>query len=76
MLFDLLQILAPFTITARMVKQETWLLGLGLDDENPTDLKKTCQEWFSQLPELSVVQVPRCYRGAKKMLLTHLFILW
>ena len=66
MLFDLLQILAPFTITARMVMQETWLPGLGWDDEFPTDLKKTWQEWFSQLPELSVVQVPRCYRGAKK----------
>ena len=42
--------------------QETWLLGLGWDDEFPSELKKTCREWFSQLPELSGVQVPRCYR--------------
>jgi len=46
--------------------QETCLLGLGWDDEFPTDLKKTCQEWFSQLPEHSVVQVPRCYMKVKK----------
>ena len=66
MLFDPLQMLAPFTIRARMAMQETWLLGLGWDDAFPSDLKKTCQKWFSQLPELSGVQVPRCYRAAKK----------
>ena len=66
MLFVPLQMLAPFTIRARMAMQETWLLGLGWDDEFPSDLKKTCQEWFSQLPELSGVPVPRCYRAAEK----------
>lgn len=49
-----------------MARQETWLLGLGWDDEFPSNLKKTCQEWFSQLPELSGVQVPRCHRVAEK----------
>ena len=64
-LFDQLQMLAPFTIKASLVKQETWLLGFGWDDEFPSDLKKTYQEWFSQLPELSGVPVSRCYRAAK-----------
>ena len=45
--------------------QETWLLGFAWDDEFPSDLKKTCREWFSQLPELSGVRVPRCYRAAE-----------
>ena len=67
MLFDPLQMLAPFTVRARMAMQESWLLGSGWDDEFPSDLKKTCQEWFSQLPELSGVQVPRCYRVAEKI---------
>ena len=44
MLFDSLQMLEPFTIRARMAMQETWLLGLGWDDEFSSDLKKTCQE--------------------------------
>ena len=35
-------------------------------DEFPSDLKNTCQECFSQLPELSGVRVPRCYRAAEK----------
>ena len=42
MLFDPLQMLAPFTIRASMAMQETWLLGLGWDDEFPSDLKKSC----------------------------------
>ena len=66
MLFDPLQMLVPFTIRARMALQEAWLLGLDWDDEFPGDLKKTCQEWFSQLLELSGVQVPRCYRVNEK----------
>ncbi|XP_068714422.1 uncharacterized protein [Montipora foliosa] len=67
MLFDPLQMLAPFTIRARMAMQETWLLGLGWDDVFSSDLKRTCQEWFSQLPELSGVRVSRCYRAAEKI---------
>ncbi|XP_022787689.1 uncharacterized protein LOC111327715 [Stylophora pistillata] len=67
MLFDPLHMLAPFTVRARMAMQETWLLGLGWDDEFPSNLKKMCQEWFSQLPELSGIQVPRCYHVAEKI---------
>jgi len=43
-LFDPLQMLAPFTIRARMTMQEIWLLGLEWDDEFPVELKKKCQE--------------------------------
>ncbi len=63
-LFDPLQMLVPFTIQARMAMQETWLLGLGSDDEFSAELRKKCQEWFSQLPDLFGVQVPRSYREA------------
>ena len=45
-----------------MAMQETWLLGLGWDDEFPDELRKKCQEWSRELPELSCVEVPRCYR--------------
>lgn len=60
--FDPLQMLAPFTIRARMAMQETWLMGLGWDDEFPEDLKSRCQKWLRQLPDLTRVQIPRCYR--------------
>ena len=65
LLLNPLQFFAPFAIIARMLTQETWLLGLDWDEEFPSDLQ-TCQEWISQLPELSEVQVPRRYRLAQK----------
>ena len=42
MLFDPMQMLAPFTIKARIALQEIWLLDLGWVDEFPSDLKRTC----------------------------------
>jgi len=49
--------LAPFTIRARMANHRK---------EFPVELEKRCKEWFSQLPELSGVQVPRYYREVGK----------
>ena len=65
-LFDPLQMLAQFTVRARMDMQETWLLGLGMDDEFPDEFRKKCQEWSRELPELFCVEVPRCYRVTGK----------
>ena len=61
MLFDPLQMVVPFAIRARMAMQETRLLGIGWDDQFPSDLKKACQEWCVKLREnVFRVQVPRC----------------
>jgi len=49
--------LAPFTIKARMANHSKVF---------PVELEKRCKEWFSQLPELSGVQVPRYYREVGK----------
>ena len=76
MLFDPLQMLAPFTIRARMAIQETWLLGLDWDDEFPSDLKKTCEEWFSQLPEPPESKSQGAIVSMRKGLLPHLFTQW
>ena len=45
-----------------MAMQETWLLGLCWDDEFPDELRKKCQGWSHELPEMSCVEVQRCYR--------------
>ena len=49
-----------------MAMQKTWLLELTWDNEFPDKLRKKFQELFRQLPELSRVQVPRCYRVTGK----------
>ena len=43
-IFDSLQMLAPSTVRARMTLQETWLLGLGWDEEFPVELRKRCEK--------------------------------
>ena len=65
-LFDPLQMISPCTVQAKMMLQEAWLLGLGWDEQFPDPLRKRCEEWFCQLPRLSQVRVPRCYRIAGK----------
>ena len=37
-IFDPLQILAPYTIHAKILMQQSWLRGVGWDDPLPTDL--------------------------------------
>jgi len=44
-LFDPLQFLAPYVIRAKMALQEAWLRGLEWDEEFPSDLKVTTQQW-------------------------------
>lgn len=49
-----------------MAMRKTWLLELTWDNEFPDELKKRFQELFRQLPELSRVEVPRCYPATGK----------
>ena len=58
MLFDPLQMLAPFVVRGKIMLQEAWLLDLDWDEEFPVELEGKCREWFTQLPDL--VQLPRC----------------
>lgn len=48
-IFDSLQMLAPSTVRARMTLQETWLLGLGWDEEFPVGSR--CQGVTAKLVE-------------------------
>ena len=50
-LFDLLQVLAPYTIRATEALQEAWLRGLEWDAKFPHDLKFTTHQCTKQLPE-------------------------
>ena len=66
-LFDPLQFLVPYVIRAKMALQEAWLRGLEWDEEFPSDLKVTTQQWAEQLAEASNVIVQRCYRLDEKV---------
>ena len=59
-LFDPIGFLAPFTIRAKMLLQQMWMAGLDWDEELDEPLTNTARAWFSELPELTQLQVPRC----------------
>ena len=66
-LFDPLQLQAPYVIRAEMGLQQAWLRGLEWDEEFPSDLKVTTQQWAEQLAEASKVKVRCCYRLDEKV---------
>ena len=59
-LFDPIGLLAPFTIRAKMLLQQMWMAGLDWDEELTEPLTNAARAWFSELPELTQLQIPRC----------------
>ena len=56
-LFDLLQLLAPFTVRAKMIMQEVWIADLDWDETLPNDLKVKWNAWFNELCELQSIHI-------------------
>ena len=59
-LFDLIGFLAPFTIRAKMLLQQMWMARLDWDEELTEPLANAARAWFSELTELTQLQIPRC----------------
>ena len=59
-LFDPIGFLAPFTIRAKMLLQQMWMAGFDWDEELTEPLTNAAWAWFSELPELTLLQIPRC----------------
>ncbi|XP_064633635.1 uncharacterized protein LOC135491592 [Lineus longissimus] len=58
-LFDPVNFLAPYTVRARMLMQETWTAGLQWDDPLPKILTQKWQHWFDEMTLLSHIKVDR-----------------
>ncbi len=59
--FDILGFFAPFTITARIILQETWRRQLKWDKPLPDDLQITWSAWTQELSTLKNHPIPRRY---------------
>ena len=59
-LFDPIGFLAPFTIIAKMLLQQMWMAGLDWDEELTELLTNAARAWFSELRELTLLQIPQC----------------
>ena len=60
-LYDPAGFLSPFILLAKVLLQETWLLGLEWEHELPTSLSESAQNWVAELKNLSMVKVSRSY---------------
>lgn len=61
-LFDPLGFVAPVTLTAKSILQELCRKNVDWDEEIEESIAERWCEWLQNLPALTSVSVPRCYR--------------
>lgn len=65
-LFDPLGFLSPFVVKAKLLMQQTWLAALEWDEDLPPEQREQWKHWFSELPLLEEIKIPRCLKDASK----------
>jgi len=63
--YDILGLITPVTISARILMRNIWKKKLNWDDELPNDLKLQFWSWVDELRHLTSVRVPRHYFGGE-----------
>ncbi len=58
-IFDVLGLMAPAIITAKILLQNLWKLPLKWDDPLPDAEDKLWQAWVTQLPQITTCAIPR-----------------
>ena len=56
--FDLMRLLAPFIVRAKILFQELWSRGLQCDDKLPDDILDQWRDWKAELIYLDEVRIP------------------
>ena len=60
--YDPIGLVAPYTITARLLMKGIWRLSGQQQDNNlPEDFRKKFLDWVEELPTLSTIAIPCCY---------------
>ena len=65
-IYDPRGLIAPYLIRAKVMLQDAWLLDGGWDDELPAEHVVKWQAWFQGLPQLSNLNIDRCFKDPKK----------
>ncbi|XP_066592940.1 uncharacterized protein [Prorops nasuta] len=58
-IYDPLGWISPFTIVLKQIMQSTWLLKLNWDDEVPEPIQSKWMSYYSQMCELTKINIPR-----------------
>ena len=61
--FDPLGFVAPFVMTAKIMFQDLWRLGLGWDEQVPGDCCQLFTKWLIDLECIRQWRIPRYYTG-------------
>nr|CAI5822722.1 unnamed protein product [Callosobruchus analis] len=73
-IFDPLGFLSPFIVRAKIILQSVWKAKLQWDEPLPVELANEYRKWFSELPSLSDLTVPRnALSGSKPKISLHIF---
>ena len=67
--FDPLGFVSPFVMKAKVMLQELWSRGYDWDDVIRDEIASRIGSWYEQLLSLGNVQVPRCLREAKEVVI-------
>ena len=65
-LFDPLGQLSPFTVRGKVLFQSLWILGKSWDEPIPAQEAHQWRQWFSEFPDLSQINAPRCFKDASR----------
>ena len=73
--FDLIGLVAPFTVGARLLLKDIWRVsGQHWDEELPKDTVEKFLEWSVELPKFAEITLPRTYfSGNFELLELHMF---
>ncbi|XP_033116625.1 uncharacterized protein LOC117116658 [Anneissia japonica] len=74
-LFDPLGFISPVIISAKIMLQELWTLGVSWDELVPQNVANGVADWLSGLQNLQKLEVPRCIKfTADKDQKIHTFV--
>lgn len=60
-IFDPFGFLANFTLTAKIIIQDLWRIGVEWDEPVPEAINQRWQSWRAQIDMTKAIRIPRCY---------------
>ena len=68
-------LVAPYTVTARLLLKDIWRLsGQQWDNNLPDEICRKFLDWAEELPTVSTITIPRCYfQGNTESVELHIF---
>ena len=70
-IFELIGLLAPFILKAKLLLQPMWRLKIGWDDKLSPLQADYWAKWLQSLFNINQVHIPRCYNNLNKDVVTY-----